>query len=96
MSDRHRFSNSLNIRIILPVVLLVLFMWLGFNMSVFKTVEQFQTDRIEEDIKWASRFTYSIINENLYNLIRSESRSNTRYLGRRTASCWTAACLWSS
>ncbi len=80
MSDRHRFSNSLNIRITLPVVLLVLFMWLGFNMSVFKAVEQFQTDRIEEDMEWASRFTYSIINENLYDLVRSESRSDERYL----------------
>ena len=80
MTDRRRFTSSLNIRITLPVVLLVFFIWLGFNMSVFKAVDEFQTNRIEEDMEWASRFTYNIINENFYNLIRSEGRGDERYL----------------
>jgi PAS domain S-box-containing protein len=80
MTDKRRFTSSLNIRITLPVVLLVFFMWLGFNMSVFKAVDEFQTNRIEEDMEWASRFTYNIINENFYDLIRSEGRSDKRYL----------------
>jgi PAS domain S-box-containing protein len=80
MTDRRRFTGSLNIRITLPVVLLVFFMWLGLNMSVFKAVDEFQINRIEEDMEWASRFTYNIINENYYDLIRSEGREDERYL----------------
>jgi len=80
MTDKNRFTSSLNIRITLPVVLLVFFMWLGFNMSVFKAVDEFQTSRIEEDMEWASRFTYNIINENFYDLIRSEGRGDKRYM----------------
>jgi PAS domain S-box-containing protein len=80
MTENRRFMGSLNIRITLPVVLLVFFMWLGFYMSVFKAVDEFQTNRIEEDMVWASRFTYNIINENFYDLIRSESRGDERYL----------------
>jgi len=80
MTDERRLFGSLNIRITLPVVLLVFFMWIGFNMSVFKAVDEFQTNRIEEDMEWASRFTYNIINENFYNLIRSEGRGDERHL----------------
>ncbi|MDT8396504.1 MAG: histidine kinase dimerization/phosphoacceptor domain -containing protein [bacterium] len=80
MINMRRFTSSLNFRITLPVVLLVFFMWLGLNMSVFRAVDEFQTSRIAEDMEWASRFTYNIINKDFYDLTLSEGRGKERHL----------------
>ncbi|UCG38514.1 MAG: PAS domain-containing protein [bacterium] len=75
-----RISRSLNFRITLPVVTLVFLVWLGLNFFVLESIEQFQRNRIQEDMEWTARFTYNIINEHYYDLVRSGAMEDERYL----------------